>query len=157
MTEPPPLSTSLRRNPDDPRGLGVRIDEQIIERIEEALDLYLLDLLLKRRASRGHPTASPDTPRDRKEFQRLLEEFLTFAETELHSALLTLPTQDPPPRPGQKGDRKSRSLAFQANCARRLPDYWQRLDAIMASFTASYLEERPRTGFFKRLLSVRNR
>lgn len=156
MAEPPPFSTSLRRDPDDPRGLGARIDDQIIERIEEALKFYLLDLLLKRRASQGRPTASEDNPRDRKEFQRLLEEFLTFAETELHSALPPLPAQDPP-RPGQKGDRKSRSLAFQASCARRLPDYWQRLDTIMVAFTASCLEERPRIGFFKRLLPVRYR
>lgn len=139
--------TSLRRDPDDPRGLRDRIEHQITERIAEALDLYLMDLLVKRRALQARPAPVPENPRDRKEFQALLEEFLVLAENELRSAIPEFH-----PRPAPKGDRIKRPLAVQADYAARLPDYWQRLDAIMVSFAVARLREK--RGFFRRLLTL---
>lgn len=148
----PSFPTSLRRDPGDPRGLRERIEHQVTERIGEALNLYVMELLVKRRARQGRPAPVHGDPSDRKEFQALLKEFFTFAENELRSAV---PELEPPPRPAPKGDRTHRPLAVQAYYAARLPDYWQRLDAIMTSFTASRLQEKP--GFFKRLFPFRIR
>lgn len=148
MTESFP--TSLRRDPGDPRGLKERIEHQVTERIGEALDLYVMDLLVKRRACQGRPAPVHGDPSDRKEFQALLKEFFIFAENELRSAV---PGLEPPPRPARKGDRTNRPLTVQAYYAARLPDYWQRLDVIMVSFTASRLRQKP--GFFKRLFPFR--
>lgn len=146
----PAFPTSLRRDPEDPRGLRERIDTQITERIEEALNFYVMDLLVTRRARQGRPAPAHGNPSDQREFQMLLKEFLAVAERDLRSAA----AMDPPPSLGQRGDRQPYPLAWQTYYATHLPDYWQRLDAIMANFATAHLEKPPRRTvreIFKRL------
>src|SRR5207253_2797093 len=61
------FSTSLRRDPGQPRDLAARIEAELRERIEEAVDLACLDALVKWRRARGLPAPAADSVRDRAE------------------------------------------------------------------------------------------
>ena len=124
----PSFPTSLRRNPDDPRGLKERIERQIAERIDEALNLCTLNLLTRRRASQGRPAPADGSARDQKDLRRLRGELLEFATRELRSVAAPI---DP------RRSATDTPLAFQVHCAKHLPDYWQRLEQIMAAFASS--------------------
>ncbi len=145
----PSFPTSLRRNPDDPRGLRDRIESQIAERVDEALNLYTLDLLTRLRASRGRSAPGEGNARDRRDRLRLRAEFLRFVDRELRPVVPAIDLS-------RRSDPARESLAFQVHCAKHLPDYWQRLERIMAAFASSRVEA-PRRGLLSRLFSIRTR
>lgn len=134
--------TSLRRDPGDPRGLLERIDEQVRERIEEALDFLLLDLLGRLRRAQGRPGPAEGNARDLREYEALARDLLQALETECGQA-----HADPAP-PAQE---LTALLDRQVRHAKALPDYWQRFEAVTERFRASRLEAAGRLSLLRRL------
>jgi len=139
-----PFPTSLRRNPDDPRGLLERIDAQLQERLEEAVDFFCLDLLVKVRQARSRPSPEEKSEKDRREFQELVEEFLGF----LRKGFLAKLGEEEAARlrsgeGAARGTRAQRLVAVQVQLAKALPDYWQAFDEFTARFTWERLAAAP--------------
>ena len=77
MTPDSFFGTSLRRDPNQPADLSARIDAQLRERLEEAVDFVCLDALVQRRRALALPPPSADNTRDREEFAESVLAFLT--------------------------------------------------------------------------------
>ncbi|MCI0546373.1 MAG: hypothetical protein L0027_03715 [Candidatus Rokubacteria bacterium] len=134
---PNPFRTSLRRNPEDPRGLIERIEAQIRERIEEAVDMAALQLLVGLRQKEQRAAPQETSAADRAEFEALAGEVLADLGRAFRRALS--PEEDKGLAGAEVGsDDRARALGGQVYLARRLPDYWQRF----ASFTAAYQDTR---------------
>jgi len=131
------FGTSLRRDPNQPADLSARIDAQLRERLEEAVDFVCLGALVERRRALALPPPSADNTRDREEFTQSVRAFLA----ELQAAIV--PTLDEAQR--QKvaaaeralGDETQRLLGVHVALARALPDYWQRFETARAAYTAA--------------------
>lgn len=139
------FATSLRRDPDDPRGLLERIDDQVRERIEEALDFFLLDLLVHLRRVQGRPVPVEGSARDRREFDALARAFLMTLEAECGPG-----PDEPKAAQGRPLDLEA-LVARQVQHAKALPDYWQRLDRAKERFQTARLETAARPSLFRRL------
>lgn len=149
-----PFGTSLRRNPDDPRSLLERIDAQIRERLEEAVDAVCLDLMVELRKKHGRPLPEEKNAEDRKEFHRLVKEFLAYLRT-AYGTTLSDPQQAAVTRaePGARGEQLQRLVEIQVALAKLLPDYSQRFEASRAAFVQERLDAPPpKRGLLDRLL-----
>ena len=62
--------------PHQPADLGPRIDAQLRERLEEAVEFVCLDALVARRRARGLPPPAADSAPDREEFTQGVRAFL---------------------------------------------------------------------------------
>lgn len=149
-----PFGTSLRRDPDDPRGLLDRIDAQVRERLEEAVEFICLDLMIQLRRQHGRTLPEAQNDRDREEFGRLVREFLVYLRqacwTEIPESAREKVTEAEA-RAG--GDELPRLIAVQVILARQLPDYWHRLEALKAAFARERLAAPPpKPGFLDRIL-----
>jgi hypothetical protein len=151
MTPSSFFGTSLRRDPNQPADLNARIEAQLRERLEEAVDFVCLEALVKRRQALALPAPTADNTRDREEFTQSVHAFLA----ELWSAIA--PTLSEPQR--QKvataeralGDETQRLLGLHVGLARELPDYWQRFESARTVY-AEHAESRgERRGLLGRL------
>jgi hypothetical protein len=128
-----PFGTSLRRNPDDPRRLWERIDAQIAERIEDALDSACLDLMVELRRSHDLPMPVATSAQDRREFDGLVGALLDRLGT--LSADLTVEQQTRLAQPSTATpSARARALGLQVALAKLLPDYWTRFDQLRIDF-----------------------
>ncbi len=129
----PFFSGAFRRDPNQPRDLHARIDAQLTERIEEAVDFVCLDALVQSRKARqlAHPVA--DSAEDRAEFEGNVHRFFERLEQRL-LPLLTAEQRRGLPAPDARGEQDR--LVIQVALAKALPDYWQRFDEVRAVFTA---------------------
>jgi hypothetical protein len=138
------FSTSLRRDPAQGQTLRSRIDAQIVERIEEAVDFVCLDALVESRRAHGLADPVADDAQDRAAFEHGVRTFLEHLERSL------LPALTPEQRRQVPGDGESRSeperVAIQVALAKALPDYWQRFDEIRAVYTAQMIASPARPG-----------
>jgi len=116
----------------DPRGgnLAARIETEIRERIEEALDAACLDTLVRLREARRLPPPRADSPQDRAEYQSEIRRLLERLDAQLKGL-----AQGPRPAPGQE-DRLVGLVETQIALARAVPDYWQRFDAVRVEYAA---------------------
>ncbi|PYN12246.1 MAG: hypothetical protein DME05_22085 [Candidatus Rokuibacteriota bacterium] len=128
MTHDPHFGTSLRRDPSQPGGLAARIDAQLRERLEEAVDFVCLDVLVQRRRALALPPPSADSPRDREEFLRSVRTFLERMKAELLPDLGAEPRAKVAAAEATPGDEDARLLGVHVVLARELPDYWQRFE-----------------------------
>lgn len=128
------FGTSLRRDPEDRRGLRERIDALVLERLEEAVDTAGLDLLAELRRLRREPPPVADSAEDRAEFQALVAGLLARLEAAIAAGL----DADARGRlaPPEAADPGARGLAVQAALAKLLPDYWQRFESVRDEFAA---------------------
>jgi hypothetical protein len=122
----------------DPRGgdLASRIESELRERIEEALDAACLDTLVRVRQARQLPPPEADSERDRAEYQsevrllleRLHAHFAPFVEGDVRhiGVRATQGSSDP----------VADLMATQVALARTLPDYWQRFDTVRLEYAA---------------------
>lgn len=133
----PFFSTSFRRDPQQPRDLHARIDAQLVERIEEAVDFVCLDALVRTRRARGGAEPAADNETDRQEFRVSVEAFLARLEREL---LRELPqAQQQRIKQRATGSGADALVMKQVGLARELPHYWQRFDEIREAYTAQYV------------------
>jgi hypothetical protein len=134
----PFFSTSFRRDPEQPRDLHARIDAQLAERLEEAVDFVCLDALVHARQSEGLAAPAADSEEDRAEFTASVEAFLGRLERDLLGPLPVEQQQRLRQRAGTDGSARA-GLRVQVSLARELPDYWQRFDAVRAAYLAEYV------------------
>jgi hypothetical protein len=123
------------RHPDRSADLSARIEFEVRERLEEALDYVCLDALVRDRKARGLPPPTADNPADRRAYGDNVLALLDRLGRELAAEL----SPEERPRTGVAevtGDEQARGIAVQVALARRLPDYWQRFDAISTRFLA---------------------
>ena len=86
MTPSSFFGTSLRRDPNQPADLNARIEAQLRERLEDAVDFVCLEALVKRRQALSRPAPAADNTRDREEFTQSVHTFLA----ELWSAIASV-------------------------------------------------------------------
>ncbi len=139
-----PFGTSLRRDPGDPRGLGERIEALLTERIEEAVEFICMDLLVQLRRARGRPAPEAGNASDRQDFQALVREFLLSLRAGFFEGLTPEDRQKVTrAEEARGGEEIPRLLAGQVALARSLADYWQRFEALRASFVQARLSAPP--------------
>ncbi len=147
-----PFDTSLRRDPNDPRGLAERLEALLRERIEEAVEFVCMDLLVQLRRAHSRPAPEARSASDRQEFQALVRELLRH----LRAAFLAGLAPEDLEKVSQAEDAQGkeelpRLLAGQTALARTLPDYWQRFETFKTAFTEARLSgPPPRAGFLDR-------
>ena len=146
-------TTGLRHGTEDPRGLIERIDAQLAERIEEAVEMAALHLLVELRKRHNRPAPETDSRADREEFKALAEDLLVYLGRAFDA---DFPAER---RPGleraraEGADPRARELRGQVFLARQLPDYWQRLETHRAAHAEAHLTAPPPpASFLKRLL-----
>ena len=135
-----PFNTSLRRDPDDPRGLVERIEALVGERLEEAVEFLCMDLLVQQRRDLGRAAPEAKSAGDRQEYEGLVREWLLH----LRGALLEGLTPEDLQKVSRAEEARGREeiprlLAGQVVLARTLPDYWQRFEALRAAFAQARL------------------
>ena len=131
------------RHPDRAHDLHTRIEHEVRERLEEAIDFVCLDALVRTRHARGLPAPVADNPADRTEYTAHVLALLRLLDAEM-------PPAPEEPRASGATD-EARLLSAQVGRARTLPDYWQRFEAI----SARYLAEPPASGGERRSVLAR--
>ena len=131
-----PINTSLRRGAGEPRDLIARVDAEVRDRIGEAVDFVCLEAMVQSRQAGGLPAPAADSARDRAEFDRRVETFLTrLADTML--AALDAEQQRSFTAAGRAaGDQLTQLIAGQLALAKLLPDYWQRFEQVRVTYAA---------------------
>src|SRR5215813_6702940 len=129
MTPSSFFGTSLRRDPSQPADLNARIEAQLRERLEEAVDFVCLEALVKRRQALSLPAPSAENTRDREEFTRSVHAFLTELWSAIAPTLSDAQRQKTAAAERASGDETQRLLGVHVVLARELPDYWQRFEA----------------------------
>lgn len=153
MTDHPFKTTGLRHGTDDTRGLIERIDAQLAERIEEAVEVAALHLLVERRKRYKRPAPETDSREDREEFRALADDLLAHLGRAFEAQL------DVECRPGLEraraggADPRARELRGQIFLAKQLPDYWQRLEVYRAAHAEANMASTPTPSFLKRLFN----
>jgi hypothetical protein len=107
--------------------LDTRIEHEVRERLEEAIDFVCLEALVNARRASGGPAPAADNADDRAEYQAHVGAFLRLLTAQLRRS-------DAAPA-ATTGDDAQR-LAHQVALARTLPDYWQRFEGISAGYLA---------------------
>jgi hypothetical protein len=130
------------RHPDRSHDLGTRIEMEVRERIEEAIDYVCLDALVRSRRTRGLPPPQAASPDDRRAYTQhvlaLLERLgggITPRLSDEEQRKVAAAAEGP-------GDAQARLLATQVALARLLPDYWQRFEAISTGYLSDSLSDR---------------
>lgn len=142
----------LRHGTNDPRGLLERIEAQLGERIEEAVEMAALELLVELCKRHQRPAPASDSQADREEFQVLSADLLEYLRQAFTAEMpaerrVALARAEA----GGSGER-DRALRGQVFLARQLPDYWQRFEAHRAAHaTARLSAPPPPPGLLKRL------
>ena len=130
------------RHPDRAANLQSRIEHEVRERLEEAIDFVCLEALVKARRTAGGAAPVADSAADRTEYQFYVAAFLRRLTAEIAAS-------DSSPADGAAADPEL--LARQVRLARTIPDYWQRFEAV----SARYLAEPPASGSERRGLLAR--
>ena len=119
-------------HPDRSHDLATRIEFEVRERLEEAIDYVCLEALVRQRRARGLPPPAAESQDDRAlytdnvlAFLQLLRRELTPGGAEAHKTVPSL------------GDEQATLITAQVALARSLPDYWQRFEILAEGFLAS--------------------
>jgi hypothetical protein len=136
----------------DPRGLIERVHAQLLERIQEAVEMAGLGLMVELRRRHGRPAPDTDSAADRTEFEETARALLTQLRAAFAAELSTDRRQALDRAEAAAGATEP-VLAGQAFLARELPDYWQRFEAHRAAYAQARLEAPPATGWLGRLFA----
>jgi hypothetical protein len=128
------------RHPDRSHDLGTRIEFEVRERLEEAVDYVCLDALVRSRRAHGLPPPAANNPDDRKAYTVNVLAFLGLLRRELVAELSAEERRKVLDSASGAGDEQTQLIAAQVALARLLPDYWQRFDAIQARYLAEPAE-----------------
>lgn len=108
--------------------LATRIEYEVRERLEEAIDFVCLEALVNERRANSGPPPVADNAADRDEYQAHVGAFLRLLTAELRVI-------EAPPAREIDGD-DVQLLARQVTLARTVPDYWQRFETLSARYLA---------------------
>ena len=152
MTPDSLFGTSMRRDPNQPAALTDRIEAQLRERLEEAVDFVCLGALVERRRALGLPAPRADSASDRAEFTESVRAFLADLRAAIEPDLDQGQRRKVGAAEQAPGDEMYRLLGVHVALARELPDYWQRFEAARATYTAARVKSgRERGGLLGRL------
>jgi hypothetical protein len=143
---------AFRHQHGDPKTLMERIDAQLRERVEEAVEMGALEILVEARRREGRSAPEDGNARDREEFHALAAALLAHLDQALAAILGDEARPDLERARAGAADLHAGRIAVQAHLAKRLPDYWQRFDEHRRAFgqlQASTAE--PSTGWLRRL------
>jgi len=146
-----PLRGAFPHQHGDARGLMERIHAQLRERIEEAVEMAALKLMVDLRAATARPAPESTSTADRAEFETGARALLAWLR-EVYVA--ELPPDLRPPfdeAEAAAGDDPARLLIGQVWLARRLPDYWQRFERYQRQYAEQRLATPDGPGWLKRL------
>jgi hypothetical protein len=146
-----PVHGAFPHQHGDARGLMERIEAQLRERLEEAVEMAALKLMVDLRAATARPAPESTSSADRAEFEAGSRALLEW----LRDAYVAELPADLRPRfdaadAGAAGD-PARLIAGQVWLARRLPDYWQRFERYQGQYAAQRLADPSGPGWLKRL------
>jgi hypothetical protein len=136
-----PLRGAFPHQHGDARGLMERIQAQLRERIEEAVEMAALKLMVDLRSGAGRPAPESTSIADLAEFEAGARALLAWVR-DAYAA--ELPPDLRPPFDeveAAAGDEPARLLAGQVWLARRLPDYWQRLERYQRRYAEQRLAD----------------
>jgi hypothetical protein len=145
------FGTSLRRDPHQPRDLNARIEAQLRERLEEAVDFVCLEALVRRRQALSLPAPSADNTRDREEFTLSVHAFLSELRAAIAPTLSEAQRQKVAAAERAPGDDTQRLLGVHVVLARELPDYWQRFESARTIYAEHVGSGGQRRGLLGRL------
>ena len=151
MTPSSFFGTSLRRDPSQPADLNARIEAQLRERLEEAVDFVCLEALVKRRQALSLPAPSADNTRDREEFTRSVHTFLAELASAIAPTLSDEQQRKVAAAERTPGDETQRLLGVHVVLARELPDYWQRFETARTVYAEHLDSGSERRGLLARL------
>ena len=139
----------------DPRGLVARIEAQIRERLEEAVEMAGLKLMVDLRARDGRPAPETSSEADRREFEAIAAALLAHLRGAFHAELGDSERADLERTEADQPTERERWLAGQVLLARRLPDYWQRVERYQVAYAETRLEAPPpKASWLGRLLGA---
>lgn len=124
------------RHPDRSADLTARIEYEVRERLEEAVDYVCLEALVRERRARGLPPPATDSTDDRRRYTANVLTFLRLLQRELTPALDPDEARKAAAAIETADDEQTRLIALQVAMARRLPNYWQRFEAISGGYLA---------------------
>jgi hypothetical protein len=133
------------RDPVRSLDLFARLDAEVRQRIEEAVDYVGLDAMVRARRARSLPEPDKASVRDRSEFDTRVRGFLQRLEQEV-SAGLAPPQRDRIARTPTTGDETARLIAVQVVLAKELPDYWQHFEQVAEAYAGEAEAEPPPSG-----------
>ena len=146
-----PLRGAFPHQHGDPRGLMERIQAQLRERIEEAVEMAALKLMVDLRAAAGRPAPESTSTADRAEFETTARAALAWLRDAYVAELpaeLRLPYEQ---AEAAAADASARLLTGQVWLARRLPDYWQRFERYQRQYAERRLGSPAGPGWLRRL------
>lgn len=148
-----PFAGAFPHQHGSPLGLRARIDAQLTERIDEAVELAGLSVLVEVRKAAGRPAPEASSERDRREFVSMGTRLLHYLNEAFEAAL----AEDERHRLREARDAgtdvRAGLLAGQVFLAKRLPDYWQRFETHRTDFARAELNAAAtRPGWLTRLL-----
>ena len=138
----------------DPRGLIERIEAQLRERIEEAIEMAGLKLMVDVRDRHGRPKPETASEADRREFEATAAALLRHLRDAFHADLPAEQRAAFERLEAGEHDPRVRLLTGQVYLARQLPDYWQRFETYRAAYAEARLnasDDAPKAGWISRL------
>lgn len=139
MSAGSPFGGAFPHQHGDPLSLRERIDAQLRARIEAAVEMAGLEVMVEVRKRAGRRLPEDDNPRDRDELVALAGSFLDHLHEALGPALPDAEHAGFERITAEPGDPGSRRLAGQVFLAKRLPDYWQRFETLRGDFSRARL------------------
>lgn len=133
------------RHPDRSHDLSTRIELEVRERLEEAIDFVCLEALVTSRRAAGRPAPRADSADDRAEYEAHVVAFLRLLSAEMRA---------PEParvRASASDTEQARLLSAQVALARTVPDYWQQFEALSERYLAMPSSGGERRGVLARL------
>jgi hypothetical protein len=149
-----PFPGAFPHQHEDPRGLLERIEAQLRERIEEAIEMAGLKLMVDLRERHGLPKPETASEADRREFEATAATLLRHLRDAFHADLSVEQRGAIGRLEAGQSDPRERLLIGQVYLARQLPDYWQRFEAYRAGYAEARLSapvHAPRAGWLSRL------
>jgi hypothetical protein len=139
MSSGGPIGGAFRHQHGDPRSLRDRIDAQLRARLEEAVEMAGLDVVVEARKRAGGRAPEDGNVRDRNEVLAMAGSFLDTLHQRLSPALPDDARAAFEAAMDSASDGRTRQLAGQVFLAKRMPDYWQRFEEVRADFTRERL------------------
>jgi hypothetical protein len=122
------------RHPDRSADLVARIEFEVRERVEEAVDYVCLDALVRSRRARGLAPPSADNADDKRAYTANVLAFLERLRSEVATDLTADAQRKIDQAAARAPDRQAQLVAAQVALAQLLPDYWQRFEAVSARY-----------------------
>jgi hypothetical protein len=124
------------RHADRSHRLETRIELEVRERLEEAIDHVCLEALVQRRRAQGLPPPAADSAADRGEYTAHVATLLARLDAAMSAALDGEQRRRLATLADPRDDESARLMRVQVTLARLLPDYWQRFEAVSTRYLA---------------------